>query len=118
MYINFSEDYLSKVINRLPKSDIDNLLEMRQFSENFLQKNIAYFDKDLLSLYQKLSEAFIVKNMDKLNMKIISYSQTLSEGFILDYIDKLSILDLLETQELSAYTIKRLRKQMFFDETQ
>lgn len=116
MYLNFSEDYLAKILNKLPKRDLDNLIEKRQFSESFLQKYISYFDKDLLSLYQKLSETFIIKNMRYLNMKIISYSQKLSEGFILDYIDKLSIRDLLDFQELSDYTTIKLKKKLFFEE--
>lgn len=116
MYLNFSEDYLSSIISKLPKRDLDDLIEKRQFTESFLQKNITYFDKDLLSLNQRLSEPFIIRNMRYLNMKIISYSQKLSEGFVLDYIDKLSIRDLLDFQELSTYTINKLKKQLFFEE--
>lgn len=116
MYLNFSEDYLGTIISKISKRDLDDLIEKRQFTESFLQKYISYFNKDLLSLYQRLSEPFIIKNMRYLNMKIISYSQKLSEGFILDYIDKLSIRDLLDFQELSPYTTNKLRKQLFFED--
>lgn len=116
MYSVFSEDYISQNINNIPKDELDNLLEKHKFSEGFLQKNISCLDSDLVSLHQKLTEGFIARNMKYLNMKIISYSQILSEGFILDYIDKLSISDLLEFQELSSYTITKLKKKMFFDE--
>lgn len=116
MYSVFSEDYISENITDIPKVELDNLLEKRKFSEGFLQKHISYLDSDLVSLHQRLSEDFIIKNMEYLNMEIISYSQILSEGFILDYIDKLSITDLLDFQELSPYTIKKLKKRLFFDE--
>ena len=38
MYQNFSEDYLTQYIKSIPKNEMNNLLEKRQFSEAFYKR--------------------------------------------------------------------------------
>ena len=76
------------------------LLQQKEFSIQFLEKNVDYFtvlDREnpnwqlwrSISYYQNLTDQFIQKYEDYLDWEMISCSQALSENIMLKYMDKL-----------------------------
>lgn len=53
------------------RDEMSTLLEMRSFSEAFLEKYFASLDHDKVARYQKFSEAFFIEHFAELDPKIV-----------------------------------------------
>ena len=77
-----------------------------KLSEEFIEKNWNYFNRDDICNWQKLSEDFIRKHIDKLDLEIISMHQNLSINFIREFFDKLDSDSISWYQKLNKKFIK------------
>lgn len=114
--LNFDQKFLERYRQNI---DWKDLLEEKQFSDQFLNRNLDYFlwlnkkDKGLciwktLSYFQHLSDDFIQKYKNKLDWGLMSASQPFSENIMLKYMDKIDWEETVQNKELIiTYPVER-----------
>ena len=65
------EDFIDKNYVFFTQIEIDELIQILQFSETFLEKYFNLLNHKLLAEYQLFSEAFYMKHLSQLDYKIV-----------------------------------------------
>ena len=68
---NVSEDFVEKNYLFFKPIEMDELLQLINFSESFLEKHLKILNNKLIAEYQLFSEEFFIKHFDKLDYKIV-----------------------------------------------
>lgn len=72
---DIKEEFIDKIFSFFKSVELDELLKIKKFSEEFLEKYFKLLNKDLISEKQLFSEAFFMKHFNQLN-----YEKVLKKG--------------------------------------
>ena len=110
-----SEKFIEKHIEIIKEDSVmDSIIEHQEVSEEFIQKNIIYFNIEDVLYYKILSEEFMIRNIELIKreqcMMHLIRKQKLSEDFIESYVNKSSEIEwyeLILNQNLSEGFIEK-----------